>query len=186
MVYLLIIVGAAPATSRQFHAPQPRCLPFSARTYSNNLQLFSVVRSSQREALCARRVTRALTKLHRQLRRQRERRVAAAAGVFLAYQVQRYATNVTIRQRKSASGPPTHFRREHRPCGGSLIYGAVGALPAKLVCVQGIIRLERAFEEQSRNTYKTLYDCWERKRMKASEQINDSASILAAGAIEAV
>lgn len=50
------------------------------------------------------------------------------------------------------------------------------------------IRLERASQEQSSDTRKTPYDrvkrCRERKRMKASERINDGASTSAAGAPE--
>lgn len=50
------------------------------------------------------------------------------------------------------------------------------------------IRLERASQEQSSDTHKTPYDrvkrCRERKKMKASERINDGASTSAAGAAE--
>ncbi|GBP88213.1 hypothetical protein EVAR_89868_1 [Eumeta japonica] len=42
-------------------------------------------------------------------------------------------------------------------------------------------QLERASEEQSRDTYKTLHDCRGPKIMKVSEQINGGASIPAAG-----
>ncbi|GBP19011.1 hypothetical protein EVAR_78480_1 [Eumeta japonica] len=44
----------------------------------------------------------------------------------------------------------------------------------------------RVSQEQSRDTHKTLYDCWERKRMKASEQINDDVSTSTAGVTEAI
>ena len=44
------------------------------------------------------------------------------------------------------------------------------------------IRFERASQEQSNGTHKTPYDrvkrCCERKRMMASERINDSVSTL--------
>jgi hypothetical protein len=50
------------------------------------------------------------------------------------------------------------------------------------------IRLERASQEQSSDTHKTPYDrvkrCRERKKMKASERVNDGASTSAAGAAE--
>ncbi|GBP21056.1 hypothetical protein EVAR_11087_1 [Eumeta japonica] len=41
------------------------------------------------------------------------------------------------------------------------------------------MRLEKTFQEQSRDIHKTLRDCWGRKRMKASRQINDGVSTLA-------
>jgi hypothetical protein len=48
--------------------------------------------------------------------------------------------------------------------------------------------LERASQEQSIDTHKTPYDkvkrCRERKKMKASERINDGASTSAAGVAE--
>ncbi|GBP96162.1 hypothetical protein EVAR_70074_1 [Eumeta japonica] len=46
--------------------------------------------------------------------------------------------------------------------------------------------LERASQEQSRVNNKTLPDWRERKRMKASEQINDGTSTPAAEATEAM
>ncbi|GBP37208.1 hypothetical protein EVAR_31139_1 [Eumeta japonica] len=46
-------------------------------------------------------------------------------------------------------------------------------------------RLERASQEQSKETHKTLHDCWGRKRMKMTQQINDGASTPVAGATEA-
>ncbi|GBP41188.1 hypothetical protein EVAR_31313_1 [Eumeta japonica] len=50
--------------------------------------------------------------------------------------------------------------------------------------VSGRIWLERAFQEQSRDTHKTLHGCWESKRLKACKPIYDSASSPAAGATE--
>ncbi|GBP64061.1 hypothetical protein EVAR_44144_1 [Eumeta japonica] len=43
-----------------------------------------------------------------------------------------------------------------------------------------------ASQEQLKDTFKTLHDCRGRKRMKASEQINDGASTPAVGATEAM
>ncbi|GBP48346.1 hypothetical protein EVAR_96383_1 [Eumeta japonica] len=46
--------------------------------------------------------------------------------------------------------------------------------------------MERAFQDQSWDSHKTVHDCRGRKRLKAPEQINDGADTTTAEAIEAM